>query len=200
MPVGPTRALWRISRLRRGGSRGIPPEEVFPGGRRTEGGGYALWERRFPCCVRFPRRLGVVSAHITQPYQPSPKEGRRVGPHIVIFEACSAFTRGAARTLAPSPKCDLLHRRLQPFRHSMTAPVASGWSLRRVGLAPTGKRRLSRLSGTMAFPAIGLSFETRTSKVYQAGSLSHPTRPSMTASVAAVVTHLSAFAVRCLSI
>ena len=24
----------------------------------------------------------------------------------------------------------------------MTAPVASGWSVRRVGLAPTGKRRL----------------------------------------------------------
>jgi hypothetical protein len=30
---------------------------------------------------------------------------------------CSAFTRVAARTLAPSPICDLLHRRLQPFRH-----------------------------------------------------------------------------------
>ena len=79
----------------------------------------------FPCCVRFPcvraaattpvRRLGVVFAHITQPCQPSP--GHRVGPHIGIFEACSAFTRVAARTLAPSPKCDLLHRRLQPFRH-----------------------------------------------------------------------------------
>ena len=27
----------------------------------------------------------------------------------------SAFTRVAARTLAPSPICDLLHRRLQPF-------------------------------------------------------------------------------------
>jgi len=29
------------------------------------------------------------------------------------------------------------------FVTSMTAPVASGWSVRRVGLAPTGKRRLS---------------------------------------------------------
>src|ERR1700741_2696447 len=28
------------------------------------------------------------------------------------------------------------------FVSSMTAPVASGWSVRRVGLAPTGKRRL----------------------------------------------------------
>ena len=32
-------------------------------------------------------------------------------------EACSAFTRVAARTLAPSPIRDQLHRRLQPFRH-----------------------------------------------------------------------------------
>src|SRR5271165_4275328 len=32
-------------------------------------------------------------------------------------EACSAFTRVAARTLARSPIRDLLHRRLQPFRH-----------------------------------------------------------------------------------
>ena len=32
-------------------------------------------------------------------------------------EACAAFTRVAARTLAPSPIRDLLHRRLQPFRH-----------------------------------------------------------------------------------
>jgi hypothetical protein len=28
------------------------------------------------------------------------------------------------------------------FATSMTAPVASGWSVRRVGLSPTGKRRL----------------------------------------------------------
>jgi hypothetical protein len=28
------------------------------------------------------------------------------------------------------------------FVTSMSAPVASGWSVRRVGLAPTGKRRL----------------------------------------------------------
>src|ERR1700733_13973534 len=31
-------------------------------------------------------------------------------------EACSAFTRVAARTLAQSPICDQLHRGLQPFR------------------------------------------------------------------------------------
>jgi hypothetical protein len=46
-----------------------------------------------------------------------PRYGVRVGLHIVLFGACSAFTRVAARTLAPSPICDRLHRRLQPFRH-----------------------------------------------------------------------------------
>ena len=37
------------------------------------------------------------------------------------------------------------------FRHfvsSMPAPVASGWSVRRVGLSPTGKRRLPRRTGS----------------------------------------------------
>ena len=41
---------------------------------------------------------------------------RRQRP-VLLFEACSAFTRVAARTLAPSPIRDLLHRRLQPFCH-----------------------------------------------------------------------------------
>ena len=57
-------------------------------------------------------------------------------------EACSAFTRVAARTLARSPVCDQLAEGFSHFVISMTAPVASGWSVRRVGLAPTGKRRL----------------------------------------------------------
>ncbi len=57
-------------------------------------------------------------------------------------EACSAFTRVAARTLAPSPISDRLPGGFRHFIASMPAPVASGWSGRRVGLAPTGKRRL----------------------------------------------------------
>ena len=46
-----------------------------------------------------------------------PRKGCRVGLHIVLFEACSAFTRVAACTLALSPIRDTLYRRLQPFRH-----------------------------------------------------------------------------------
>src|SRR5467141_1549982 len=71
-----------------------------------------------------------------------PRKGCRVGLHIVLFEACSAFTRVAACTLARSPIRDPLPEGFRHFVASMPAPVASGWSGCRVGLAPTGKRRL----------------------------------------------------------
>src|ERR1700730_12632454 len=71
-----------------------------------------------------------------------PRYGSRVGLHIVLFEACSAFTRVAACTLALPPIRDTLIEGFSHFVTSMTAPIASGWSDCRVGLAPTGKRRL----------------------------------------------------------
>src|ERR1035441_6271207 len=71
-----------------------------------------------------------------------PRKGGRVGLRIVLFEACSAFTRVAACTLALSPIRDTLIEGFSHFVTSMTAPIASGWSGCRVGLAPTGKRRL----------------------------------------------------------
>ena len=71
-----------------------------------------------------------------------PRKGRRVGLHIDIFEACSAFTRVAACTLALSPIRDTLIEGFSHFVTSMTAPIASGWSDCRVGFSPTGKRRL----------------------------------------------------------
>ena len=58
------------------------------------------------------------------------------------YKACSAFTRVAACTLALSPMRDTLIEGFSHFVFSMTAPIASGWSGCRVGLAPTGKRRL----------------------------------------------------------
>src|SRR6266404_4244502 len=80
-------------------------------------------------------------AHFTQPCQPSPK-GSSGRLRIVLFEACSAFTRVTACTLAPSPIRDALSEGFSHFVTSIAAPVASGWSVCRVGLAPTGKRRL----------------------------------------------------------
>ena len=46
-----------------------------------------------------------------------PRKGRRVGLHIVLFEARSAFTRVAACTLARPPIRGPLYRRLQPLGH-----------------------------------------------------------------------------------
>ena len=45
-----------------------------------------------------------------------PRIDWQVGPHITLFEACSAFTHVAACILAKSPS-DPLHRRLQPLRY-----------------------------------------------------------------------------------
>ena len=65
-----------------------------------------------------PRCSDWASSSLVSPSRISlPRNCGRVGLHIVLFEACSAFTRVAARTLAPSPIRDALHRRLQPFRH-----------------------------------------------------------------------------------
>jgi hypothetical protein len=77
-----------------------------------------------------------------------PRYGRRVGLHIDLFEACSAFTRVAACTLALSPIRDTLIEGFSHFVTSMTAPIASGWSDCRVGLAPTGKRSLCTAHAT----------------------------------------------------
>jgi hypothetical protein len=71
-----------------------------------------------------------------------PRKGCRVDLRIVLFEACSAFTRVTACILALSPIRDTLIEGFSHFVTSMTAPIASGWSDCRVGLAPTGKRRL----------------------------------------------------------
>src|SRR5437588_6201225 len=90
-----------------------------------------------------PRRSGWAYCFAHSPIRVSlPRYGRRVGLRIVLFEACSAFTRVTACTLALSPIRDTHSEGFSHFVTSMTAPVASGWSGRRVGLAPTGKRRL----------------------------------------------------------
>ncbi len=107
----------------------------------------------FPCCLRFPcvhaaattpvQRLGLLFAHSPRPIS-LPRKGRRVGLHIVLFEACSAFTRVAACTRALSPMRDTLSEGFSHFVTSMTAPIASGWSEScRVGFAPTEERRLT---------------------------------------------------------
>src|SRR5258707_793703 len=95
------------------------------------------------CCRHYPGAASGRTASLTSPSRISlPRKGRRVGLRIVLFEACSAFTRVAACTLALSPIRDTHSEGFSQFVTSLAAPVASGWSGRRVGLAPTGKRRL----------------------------------------------------------
>jgi hypothetical protein len=64
-----------------------------------------------------PRCSGSAYSSLFSPGRVSlPRKSRRVGLHIVLFEACSAFTRVAACTLARPPIRGPLYRRLQPFR------------------------------------------------------------------------------------
>ena len=109
------------------------------------------------CCRQYPgaatgRGLALSPRRISLP-----RNGDRVGLHIDLFEACSAFTRVAACTLALSPIRDTIIEGFSHFVTSMTAPIASGWSICREGLAPSGKPRLSRRTPITAIGAVGLT-------------------------------------------
>jgi len=106
-----------------------------------------------PCCVCFPcvhavattpaQRLGSLLRSSTQPYQPSPKglSGRPAHRHFRGLHG--VHSRYGLHTRAVTVYRHTLTRGFSHFVTSMTAPVASGWSGCRVGLTPTGKRRLS---------------------------------------------------------
>ena len=95
------------------------------------------------CCRHYPGTATGGTASLIRPVVSA-------FPERVVGSACaSTFSRLAQRSLALRPahsRCHQFVARLpEGFSHfvtSMTAPVASGWSGCRVGLAPTGKRRL----------------------------------------------------------
>jgi hypothetical protein len=62
--------------------------------------------------------------------------------------ALGVHSRYGLHTRAVTVYRDPLTEGFSHFVTSMTAPVASGWSGCRVGLAPTGKRRLSTAHAT----------------------------------------------------
>src|SRR5712672_2317513 len=74
--------------------------------------------------------------------QPSPiwQSGRPV--HCPFRGLLGVHSRYGLHTRAVTVYRDPLSEGFSHFVTSMTAPVASGWSGCRVGLAPTGKRRL----------------------------------------------------------
>src|ERR1700722_14682977 len=96
----------------------------------------------FPCvhavATTPAQRLGVLFALLHPAVSAFPER--------VVGSACalsfSRFTHVTACTLALSPIRDTLIEGFSHFVASMTAPIASGWSGCRVGLTPTGKRRL----------------------------------------------------------
>src|SRR6202020_2011940 len=97
------------------------------------------------CCRQYP---GAAAERRLRSFHPAVS----AFPERVVGSArTSSFSRLARRSLALRPAHSRRHlyvtRYTEGFSHfvtSMTAPVASGWSVRRVGLAPTGKRRLVR--------------------------------------------------------
>ena len=81
------------------------------------------------CCRQYPGAAAERLALLTSPSRISlPRYGSQVGLRIVLFEACSAFTRVTACTLALSPIRDTLPEGFSHFVSSTAAPVASGWS------------------------------------------------------------------------
>src|SRR5208337_3531207 len=83
-----------------------------------------------------PRCSDWASSSLFSPSRNSlPRKRRRVGLHIVLFEACSAFTRVAARTLAPSPKCDGYTEGFSHFGLHPSRETRSNWV---TGLRPHG--------------------------------------------------------------
>ena len=91
-----------------------------------------------------PRHSDWVPVSLTSPVVPA-------FPAWVDGSTCAtSFSRIAQRSLtlrpahSPSHLVTLYTRGFSHFVTSMTAPIASGWSeICRVGLSPTGKRRLS---------------------------------------------------------
>src|SRR5512132_62127 len=90
-----------------------------------------------------PRRSGwAYSCSLTQSYQPSPKGSSGRPAHCPFRGLLGVHSRYGLHTRAVTVYRDTLSEGFSHFVTSMTAPVASGWSGCRVGLAPTGKCRL----------------------------------------------------------
>src|ERR1700758_5638939 len=105
-----------------------------------------------------PRCSGRASSSLISPDHISlPRFGGRVGLHIDLFGACSAFTRVAACTLARSPIVTA-NRRLQPFRYlhdcsdCFQLERIAGW-----GLHPLESAAFSRRTPIEDIPRVGVN-------------------------------------------
>ncbi len=71
--------------------------------------------------------LELSRSKASQRRRPSPCDWR-VGFHIVVFEACSVFTRVTAYMLAGSPLRPFYTEGFDGFVTSTAAPITTGWS------------------------------------------------------------------------
>ena len=94
-------------------------------------------------CCRPPRRSGWLHLSLTSP-DASAFPHRRTGrpAHRPFRGLLSVHSRYGLHTRWMSSNVTRSIRGSSHFVTSMTAPIASGWSGSRVGLSPTGKRRL----------------------------------------------------------
>ena len=76
----------------------------------------AQWLAYMLPCRRFADVLADARARLGAMWVATPSSQRSFTTYSLPVSR-RTHSRLAARTLAPSPKCDLLHRRLQPFRH-----------------------------------------------------------------------------------
>ena len=95
------------------------------------------------CCRHYPgAAAGRIFRSFAQPYQPSPKGSSGRPAHLTFRGLLGVHSRYGLHTRAVTVYRDTLIEGFSHFVTSMTAPIASGWSGCRMGLAPTGKRRL----------------------------------------------------------
>ncbi len=95
------------------------------------------------CCRHYPGAAAGWMVSLGRPAVSAfPRKGHRVGLRIVLFEACSAFTRVTACTLALSPIRNTLIEGFSHFVTSMTAPIASSLERLPDGACTHWKRRL----------------------------------------------------------
>ena len=108
------------------------------------------------CRRHYPGGTGQCARRsLPSRWQPSPFY-RRVGFRITRFEACSAFTKVAARMLAEPPMAALLIGVLQTRSLPPSpAPTATGWSDScRAGFAPAEGRRLRTAHGKVGLVVV----------------------------------------------
>jgi hypothetical protein len=94
------------------------------------------------CCRHYPGAAAGSSSLVSPSRISLPRFHCRVGLHIDLFEACSAFTHVAACTLARSPIRDRYPKASDISSPPCLLRLLPAGANRRVGLAPTGKRRL----------------------------------------------------------